>query len=96
MCIRDRHHSFILPILILVIFFLIPQNSKISKKTLTLLFLFYLVSLFVKTVNLTALADTLTQYLPDYYDNRITAVSYTHLNSLVRGEYHGGKGDFQG
>jgi membrane protein len=76
------HHSFIFPILILVIFSLIPQNSKISKKTLTLLFLFYLVSLFVKTVNLTALADTLTQYLPDYYDNRITG--YVNEDALER------------
>lgn len=65
------HHSFIFPIALLVLFFIIGRSTRNSSVLMTALFVFYLFSLTVKTLNLSAAASLLGGFMPDYYDSSI-------------------------
>lgn len=65
------HHSFILPIVLLGAYYLLSKPLRTKTWTLTFIFIFYLISLTIKKLNLTFVSDILSAYLPDYYDMRI-------------------------
>lgn len=65
------HHSFILPIAILGVYMLLSRSLKRGSLVMTIFFIIYLVSLMVKTLNISAISEVLTAYMPDYYDMRI-------------------------
>lgn len=67
------HSSFIIVIAILGIYLLLAKPVKRSSWVLTALFIFYIISLTIKTINITAIADLLGNYLPDYYDYKVGA-----------------------
>ena len=65
------HHSFIFPIPLLSIYLLI-SNRIISKQwIITALFVFYLLTLTIKSVNLESFNSLLHNYLPGFYEDRI-------------------------
>ena len=65
------HHSFIFPILLLVVFVLFLHRFCVNKFSLNILFAFYLFSLTIKTLDLAALNMALQIYLPNFYEDRI-------------------------
>lgn len=65
------HHSFIFPIALLAGFILVQKKVFKNNNILTGLFLFYLFTLTVKTIDLGALNVALQAYLPGFYDDRI-------------------------
>lgn len=67
------HSSFIIVIVILGIYILLAKPIKRSSWVLTTLFIIYIISLTIKTINITAIANILGNYLPDYYDYRVGA-----------------------
>lgn len=74
------HSSFIIVVTILVIYILMAKQIKKSSWFLTALFVFYIISLTIKTINITAIADIVGNYLPDYYDYKVGA--YTSDEAL--------------
>ena len=74
------HHSFIFPIALLSIYLLI-SNRIISKQwIITALFVFYLLTLTIKSVNLESFNSLLHNYLPGFYEDRIDG--YVNESSL--------------
>lgn len=67
------HSSFIIVVVILGIYFLLAKQITRSSWMLTTLFVFYIVTLTIKTINISAIAEIVGNYLPDYYDYRIGA-----------------------
>lgn len=67
------HSSYIFGIAILGVYMLLAKPIKKSSWVLTALFVFYIVSLTIKAINISAVADIVGNYLPDYYDYKIDA-----------------------
>lgn len=65
------HHSFIFPIVTMALFFLLSKRLQRRESVLTVLFVFYLLTLGVKTLNLESLNSTLQIILPNFYEDRI-------------------------
>lgn len=65
------HHSFIFPIITIALFFLLSKRLQRKESVLTLLFVFYLLTLGIKTLNLDSLNTILQIYLPNFYEDRI-------------------------
>lgn len=65
------HHSFIFPIITIVLFFLLSKRLQRKESVLTVLFVFYLITLGIKTLNLESLNTILQIYLPNFYEDRI-------------------------
>lgn len=65
------HHSFIFPIILLVVFVLFLHRLCKYRASLNILFVFYVFSLTIKTLDLSALNTALQMYLPNFYEERI-------------------------
>ena len=65
------HHSFIFPIITIALFFLLSKRLQRKESVLTILFIFYLLTLGIKTLNLESLNSTLQMVLPGFYEDRI-------------------------
>lgn len=65
------HHSFIFPIITIALFFLLSKRLQRKESVLTVLFVFYLLTLGIKTLNLDSLNTILQIYLPNFYEDRI-------------------------
>jgi len=65
------HQAFILPLLIIILFAFLPQRFLYNNSFLITIFVVYLVSLTVNSLNLTELNGYLQRILPSYYDYRI-------------------------
>lgn len=65
------HHSFVFPIITIAMFFLLSKRLQRKESVLTILFVFYLLTLTVKSLNLDSLNTTLQFALPGFYENRI-------------------------
>lgn len=65
------HHSFIFPIALLTLFFAIGHRISSNNRTITVFFLFYILTLMVKSLDLGALNAFLQVYLPSFYEDRI-------------------------
>lgn len=59
------HFSFILPVVILILYFFLP------KKNISIYLIFYLSTLLIKQIDLSFVKDSLLSLFPDFYDNRI-------------------------
>ena len=75
------HHSFLFPIVLLLLYIFIPQRFLYKKNTLLYVFIFYLFSLTVNQLNLESVNSILQNYLPNYYEDRID--SYVSENALI-------------
>lgn len=65
------HHSFIFPIITIVLFFLLSKRLQRKESVLTVLFVFYLLTLGIKTLDLESLNASLQVFLPGFYEDRI-------------------------
>lgn len=65
------HHSFIFPIITIVLFFLLSKRLQRKESVLTVLFVFYLITLGIKTLDLESLNASLQVFLPGFYEDRI-------------------------
>lgn len=78
------HHSFIFPIITIVLFFLLSKRLQRKESVLTVLFVFYLITLGIKTLNLESLNSTLQVFLPGFYGDRIDGyVNETQLENRI-------------
>ena len=84
------HHSFIFPIALLSIYLLI-SNRIISKQwIITALFVFYLLTLTIKSVNLESFNSLLHNYLPGFYEDRIDVYvneSYSEARQMAKQQF---------
>lgn len=65
------HHSFIFPIITIALFFLLSKRLQRKGAVLTVLFVIYLLTLGIKTLNLESLNASLQVLLPRSYEDRI-------------------------
>lgn len=59
------HFSFLFPILVLLLYILLP------KKSITPFFIIYVITLFINTINITSLGEALSGLLPSVYEGRV-------------------------
>lgn len=87
------HHSFIFPIIIIALFFLLSKRLQRKESVLTILFIFYLLTLGIKTLNLESMNASLQVLLPGFYEDRIDGyvnedVLERNMESAARLSWH--------
>ncbi|MCS3050336.1 EpsG family protein [Parabacteroides johnsonii] len=68
------HFSFLYPLAVIILFHLVKNRN------MSIFFAFYIFTLFVKTLDLSAISSLLTNILPGMYENRIE--SYVNENTM--------------
>ena len=76
------HHSFIFPIALLTLFYVLGRRISSNKRLTTIFFAFYIATLTIKSLDLGALNAVLQAYLPDFYSDRIDG--YVNEDALAR------------
>jgi hypothetical protein len=78
------HHSFIIPNIILLLYSIFIKYLNRNNVTLTVVFSFYVISLFLNQLDLSILNNVLQGILPTYYNDRIDDyVNYDTANNLA-------------
>lgn len=65
------HHSFIFPVALLSIYLLMSKKIISKQWVITALFVFYILTLTIKSVNLESFNSLLHNYLPSFYEGKI-------------------------
>lgn len=76
------HHSFIFPIVLLALFVVLGRRTSSKGWVTTLFFIFYIITLTIKSLDLGALNAALQVYLPNFYNDRIDG--YVNEDTLAR------------
>ena len=76
------HHSFIFPIALLTLFYVLGRRISSNKRLTTIFFAFYIATLTIKSLDLGALNAILQAYLPGFYSDRIDG--YVNEDALAR------------
>lgn len=76
------HHSFIFPIALLTLFYVLGRRISLNNRLTTIFFAFYITTLTIKSLDLGALNAVLQAYLPDFYSDRIDG--YVNEDALAR------------
>lgn len=76
------HHSFIFPIVLLALFFVLGRRTSSKGWVTTLFFIFYIITLTIKSLDFGALNAALQVYLPNFYNDRIDG--YVNEDTLAR------------
>lgn len=76
------HHSFIFPIALLTLFYVLGRRISLNNRLTTMFFAFYIATLTIKSLDLGALNAVLQAYLPDFYSDRIDG--YVNEDALAR------------
>lgn len=76
------HHSFIFPIVLLALFVVLGRRTSSKGWVTTLFFIFYIITLTIKSLDLGALNAALQVYLPNFYSDRIDG--YVNEDTLAR------------
>lgn len=65
------HHSFILPICIIIVFAVLHQRLRVNRLFITSLLICNVLTLSINSLNINSVNDLLMSILPDYYSGRI-------------------------